>query len=431
MKKEFSEAQQVEIHTKDKQVFKGILLPSQDSSIVMLKLASGYNIGLDKKDIQQITKLGKLKIERPLLKEHKHNPKLPTISILHTGGTVASQIDYTTGAVSARFTPEELLAKFPELQQYANIHSRLVSNMFSEDMRFSHYNLLAKEIEREAKKGIQGIIITHGTDTLHYTAAALTFMLHHLPIPVILVGAQRSSDRGSSDAFLNLVSAVFFASQTDFSGVAICMHKDLNDELCIILPGLNVRKNHTSRRDAFACINTSPIAEINYNKQQVQFLKRDHKKRDPDANFHIRLMNEKLEIGMLYAHPHMHADEVARFNAYDGLIIIGTGMGHLSINHIDKFTAENEKIFRELAKLARKMPVIMTPQPLWGRINLNVYSTGRKLQEIGVQGNFSDMTPETAFLKLAYLLSTRKSKEEINRLINTDMFGEISKRSMP
>ncbi|MEK6812655.1 MAG: Glu-tRNA(Gln) amidotransferase subunit GatD [Nanoarchaeota archaeon] len=431
MKKEFSEAQQVEIHTKDKQSFKGILLPSLDPNIVMLKLSSGYNLGIDKKEIQQLTKLGKLKIERLMLKEHKHDAKLPTITILHTGGTVASQIDYTTGAVSARFTPEELVVKFPELQQHANIHSRLVSNMFSEDMRFAHYNLLAKEIEKEIKKGVQGVIITHGTDTLHYTSAALTFMLHHLPIPVVLVGSQRSSDRGSSDAFLNLTSAVFFATQADFAGVAICMHKDLNDELCTILPGVNTRKNHTSRRDAFTCINAAPIAEVNYAKQHIQFLKQDHKKRNPDARFHVRLLNEKLKVGIVYTHPQMHADEISKYNAYNGLIILGTGLGHLPVNHIDKTTAEHEKILKELSKLAKKIPVVMTPQPLAGRINMQVYSTGRRLLELGMIGNLCDTLPETAFAKLAYLLSQKKSKEEIHQAMEKNLHGEIAKRSLP
>ena len=205
MKEDFS-AEVVEIKTKDKE-FKGILLPSPKKDVVFLKLDSGYNIGIEKKNIKSMKKIGKVTSEKKVLGKLEINKNLPTIAILHTGGTVASEVDYKTGAVSPRFTPEELIAKFPELKSFANIKSKLIANMFSEDMRFSHYNKIAKEIENQVKEGVEGIIISHGTDTLHYTGAALSFMLQDLGIPVLLVGAQRSSDRGSSDAFLNLVSA--------------------------------------------------------------------------------------------------------------------------------------------------------------------------------------------------------------------------------
>ncbi|HLD15357.1 MAG TPA: Glu-tRNA(Gln) amidotransferase subunit GatD [Candidatus Nanoarchaeia archaeon] len=425
MKEEFS-AENVEIKTKDKE-FIGILLPSSKKDTVFLKLDSGYNIGIEKKNIKSMKRIKKVESEKKVLGKLEVNKNLPTIAILHTGGTVASEVDYKTGAVSPRFTPEEIIAKFPELKNMANIRSKLIANMFSEDIRFSHYNKIAKEIENEVKAGVEGIIISHGTDTLHYTAAALSFMLQDLGIPVILVGAQRSSDRGSSDAFLNLVSAALFITKSDFAGVGICMHSSMDDNNCVILPGLKSRKMHSSRRDAFKAINSNPIARVNYKKDLIEFLTHDHKKSSKDLKLKVRLFNEKLKIGIVKAHPNMYASELKSYSSFNGLILEGTGLGHLPVNKLDKETTEHDKILKEISKLAKKMPVVMATQTIFGRVNMNVYSTGRKLLEAGVLGNYSDMTTETAFIKLAYLLSNYK-KDEIKRLMNENLHGEISKR---
>ena len=425
MKEEFS-AENVEIKTKDKE-FIGILLPSSKKDTVFLKLDSGYNIGIEKKNIKSMKRIKKVESEKKVLGKLEVNKNLPTIAILHTGGTVASEVDYKTGAVSPRFTPEEIIAKFPELKNMANIRSKLIANMFSEDIRFSHYNKIAKEIENEVKAGVEGIIISHGTDTLHYTAAALSFMLQDLGIPVILVGAQRSSDRASSDAFLNLVSAALFITKSDFAGVGICMHSSMDDNNCVILPGLKSRKMHSSRRDAFKAINSNPIARVNYKKDLIEFLTHDHKKSSKDLKLKVRLFNEKLKIGIVKAHPNMYASELKSYSSFNGLILEGTGLGHLPVNKLDKETTEHDKILKEISKLAKKMPVVMATQTIFGRVNMNVYSTGRKLLEAGVLGNYSDMTTETAFIKLAYLLSNYK-KDEIKRLMNENLHGEISKR---
>lgn len=427
MKKEFSQADLIEILTKDNKTFKGINIPSKEDNTLFIKLDSGYNIGIDKSNIKRIKKLGKIKMGNIKNKSHKHDNALPTISILHTGGTVASEVDYKTGAVTPKFTPEELIAKFPEIQSVANIHSRLISNMFSDDMRFVHYNRIAGDIEKEVKKGVNGIILTHGTDTMHYTAAALSFMLQDLPIPVIIVGAQRSSDRGSSDAFLNLVSAALFIAKTDFAGVAICMHSSMNDKECLILPGLKSRKMHSSRRDAFKAINSKPIARVDYNNSFVEFLVHDHKKVDKKLKIKMKTIKENLKIGIVKAHPNMHASELKAYSSFNGLILEGTGLGHFPVSKIDQKTTEHVKILNEIKKLAKKMPVFITTQAIFGRTNMNVYSNGRKLLDAGVLGNFSDMTPETAFIKMAFLLSNYK-KDEAKKLMNENLHGEISKR---
>ena len=351
---------------------------------------------------------------------------MKAISILHTGGTLASRVS-PKGGVSAQYTAKEILDLYPEIKQLASIKSRLVANIFSENMNFSHYNLLAKEIKKEISKGVDGIIVTHGTDTLHYTSAALSFIFENLSIPVILVGAQRSSDRGSSDATLNLVSAIDFINKTDFAEVAICMHTSMEDTHCSILSALKTKKLHTSRRDAFKPINTKPYAFV-YHDKGLDLLRKDFRKVNKKSKLELKLFNPKIKVGILKTHPNMSAEEIKFYKNFDGLILEGTGLGHAPIEKIDKFTSENQKILSELKNLARKMPIVMASQCTFGRINMNVYTTGRKLQEIGILGNMHDMTTETAFIKLAWLLSNYK-KPEVKNLISENLKGEISDRS--
>lgn len=390
----------------------GVLMPSTDETILMVKLDNGYNLGFEKKDVLSI----KLVEEKKEVKEKKKekaafNKNLPTISILHCGGTIASKVDYETGAVKAKFSPEELLEMFPELGRIANLRSRLVANMMSENMRFAHYNLIAQEIAEEVRAGAGGVIITHGTDTLHCTSAALAFALEGLPVPVLLVGSQRSSDRGSSDAFLNLKCAAHFIANSDFGEVGICMHHTAEDDSCIILPACKARKLHSSRRDAFKAVNSSGFALVS-EEGRIDWLGKEYRKKGK-RELKLRLFEEKLKIGILKAHPQMFAEELKAYENFDGLILEGTGLGHFQIIGFDGRTEENRAIFQEVEKLAKKMPLAMTTQTIFGTVNMNVYSPGRKLQEAGVLGNLTDMTAETAFIKMAWLLSQKANPKEL------------------
>ncbi len=416
-----------EVVTKNGGNYRGIIIDSPDKNITTIKLDSGYNINIEKNKITKISRLKKKAAEKVSKKVEKteFDANLKTIVILHTGGTIASKVSYETGAVYPSFNPEEILGMFPELKGIANIKSRLIDNIFSEDMRFSHYNRIAKEIGKEIKNKADGIIITHGTDTLCYTSAALTFMLEGLSTPVILVGSQRSSDRPSSDAAINLLCAVNFIAKTNFSRVAICMHSETDDEFCEILPSCKTKKLHSSRRDAFKVVNGNPIAKIR--KDGNVELLRTFVKTD-ERELKLKLFMENVKVGVLKAHPNLAAEEVRMFSKFDGLVIEGTGLGHLSINETDRITKENGRILEELKKLAKKIPVAMTTQCVFGRVNLNVYDTGRKLQNIRVLGNNSDMTFETAFIKLAWLLSNYKKRSDVENLFEKDIHGEISRR---
>ena len=421
----------IKVKTKDEEIT-GIVMPSSEDKkdFLIIKLDSGYNIGIEKKKIIETKVIEKIQKTMPDKKQKLyHNPELKTITILHTGGTIASKVDYKTGGVISRFTPEEILEMFPELAKIANIKSRLISNMWSDDMRFAHYNIIAKEIEKEIHEGTDGIIITHGTDTLHYTSAALSFMLENLHVPIILVGAQRSSDRGSSDAGVNLICAARFIEKTDFAGVAICMHENAEDKDCVILPGLKTRKMHSSRRDAFKAINSSAIAKINYDFGDVEFLQKDYAKAEKHKKTKVLPIKEDIKVGLLKIHTSMHAQEFLAYNGFEGLIIEGTGLGHMPITQIDEVTKEHGKIFSTIKELVHSGTIVtVAPQTIYGRINLNVYAPGRELQNIGVLGNMLDMHPETAFIKLAWLLSNYP-KEEVKELYGKNLKGEITERT--
>lgn len=417
----------VKIVTQEESI-EGVLMPEEKNTVV-LKLDTGYNIGIDKKRVREIKVVAEYKTKK--FEAPKTEPKkgLPTISILHTGGTIASKVDYATGGTVSKFTPEDIIAMFPELKEIANIRSRLIRNMFSEDMRFAHYNIIAKEIEKEVKAGVDGIIVTHGTDTLHYTGAALSFMLNNLGVPVILVGAQRSSDRGSTDAALNLLSAAFFITASkNFAEVALCMHESTNDDWCVILPGTKSRKMHSSRRDAFQAINVTPWARVNVNEKKIELQKTGYRKR-AKTTVSVRPFKEDLKIGMLKVHPNMYAHEFEFYKGYNGIIIEGLGIaGNVPINEIDEATKEHLKIADAIKKLVNEGTIVAaTTQTIFGSVNMNVYSTGRKMQELGIIGNNTDMTSETAFIKLAWLLSN-SPKDKIKELYYTNLVGEISQR---
>lgn len=430
-KKEQINCDIVEVVT-DGKTLSGMVMPNSSEHTLVLKLDSGYNIGISRKKISKINivkKFGgnekKCESGLELHASGKVNQRkdLPVVSLLHFGGTIASMVDYSTGAVIPRFDPEEVISMFPELGKIVQLRARLLRNMFSEDMRFSHYNLLAEEILKELKNGAKGVIVTHGTDTLAYTAAALSFMLEGLDHPVLVVGSQRSSDRGSSDAALNLLCASTFIANGDFGGVAICMHADMSDERCVILPACKTRKFHSSRRDAFKPVNAEPIAYVGKDGA-INFVQKKYKKASKGLPV-VKKFRENLEVGMVYAHPQMGAEDFLHYKDYEGLVIIATGLGRLPINNIDNFTKGHEKIAAALRILAKKMPVIITTQTLFGRIHLPSYSTGVKLKEMGILGDLCDMLPETAFIKLAWLLSNYP-KDKVRELIGENLRGEIS-----
>lgn len=418
----------VKVSSKEEE-FNGTIIPSKEPETITLKLFSGYNAGFNVKNISSIAKSGEGKaVSKPPSKEITQDSSLPKIFILHTGGTIASRVDYRTGGVVSAFDPSDILSLVPELGKIARIESIFISNMFSENMRFANYQKIAQAVKKAIDSGAKGVIIGHGTDTLHYTAAALSFMLENCPVPVLLVGSQRSSDRPSSDATVNLVCAAEFAAKTDFAGVGICMHDSSSDENCVILSGTKTRKLHSTRRDAFKAVNSEPIARINYKTRKIDFSSKNCPKRSAAGKFS---MKEKFEekVGLLKIHPNMFSEQFDFFRQqkFRGLVLEGTGLGHAPIGSENPENKLNEKIFSSLKALIDSGCVVaMATQCISGTVDLQVYSTGRDLQKTGVI-SAKDMLSETAFIKLAWLLGNY-SREEAMKLFGQNLCGEINER---
>lgn len=414
-----------------KTTLRGTIVPSKDHAILVLKLGSGYNVGIKFGEISEIKKAGEGKIVgKARTASPKKGPGLPTVSILHTGGTIASRVDYRTGAVYSSFEPTDLLTMFPELNEIANLDSRLLAKMWSDDLRFKHIGLIAKAVEREAKKGVAGVIIAVGTDNLAVAAAALAFAIEKCPIPVLLVGAQRSSDRGSTDAAMNLICAASFITKSDFAGVAICMHHSSSDDKCAILTACKTRKLHTSRRDAFKPVNDTPIALVDYNSKEIRFLKKSYGKKDKKEKMVIKPKFEE-KVAMLKISINMFPEQFEFFsrNKFKGLVIEGTGLGHTPGHCPDEITKkEHKEIFPAIKKFIQQGGVaVMTSQCLFGRVQMHVYDKGIDLMNLGVIPG-EDMLPETAFVKLAWLLGNNKP-EEVKKLVAKNLKGEITERT--
>ncbi len=402
----------------------GILMPSPDKNTVLLKLDNGYNVGFNKKEVIKMVVIVKAVTAKKTSAKITKNPQLPTLAILHTGGTIASKVDYRTGAVATEFSPEELLSLFPELQTIANIESELIAQMWSDDLRFAHFALIAKAIEQQVKKGVKGIIIGIGTDNLAVASAALSFIVEKSPVPIIFVGAQRSSDRGSSDAGMNLICAAEFAIKTDFAGVAICMHESASDKNCVILPATKTYKLHASRRDAFKPVNDSPLAKIDYKTKEIKYLQKEYPQRADKL-----LLQPKMEdkVGLIKIHINMFPEQFSFFQGYKGLIIEGTGLGHTPGQAPNKESLIHKKVYPALKKLVDSgCVVVMTTQCLFGGVNMNVYDKGRDLQELGIISG-KDMLANTALVKLSWLLGNFP-KEQAKKLIGENLRGEINPR---
>ncbi|MEM3030500.1 MAG: Glu-tRNA(Gln) amidotransferase subunit GatD, partial [Candidatus Micrarchaeia archaeon] len=350
------------------------------------------------------------------------------ISILGCGGTIASRVEYATGAAFPAFSPGDLLLAFPELRGLASFSGRKLFDLLSEDMTPAHWQAVAREVAKEIRSGAQGIVLMHGTDTMGYTAAALSFMLRNLPVPVVLVGSMRSSDRGSSDNAMNLVCSVI-AAKSDCAEVGVCMHATLNDDYCFLHRGTKVRKLHTSRRDAFKSVNARPLARVWYRERKFEGMS-DYRKRDEKRQLEL---DDRINprVGLIWVHPGISPKFVAKLaDYYDGVVFAGTGLeSALPTNPFgDKLAVSLVPALKSL--IASGVAVVLAPQTLFGRINLNVYTTGRTLKALGAIGDGCDWLPETALAKLAWVLGHTRELKKVEEMMLTNYAGEMSARSM-
>ncbi|MCT9097745.1 Glu-tRNA(Gln) amidotransferase subunit GatD [Haloarchaeobius sp. HME9146] len=400
--------------------YEGVLLPSSTAEQLVVKLDGGYNVGIDRaesdvevleSDVYQIEAAQK---DSEAASEVEFDEDLPTIALISTGGTIASTVDYRTGAVTAQFDAEDVLRAVPDLAGRANYRGRVVANILSENMEVPIWQDLAEAIHEEVENGADGVVVMHGTDTMQYSASAMSFMLDS-PVPIVFTGSQRSADRPSSDNVMNAVCAVE-AAKADAAEVMVCMHGSESDDICALHRGTRVRKNHTSRRDAFETIGAEPLGIVDYDSETVEFHGEYEARGEADLAIYPDL---ESEVELVKFTPGM---DPAFFDACEGkagVIIEGTGLGHV---HTD-FIPTIEELVEDGTH------VVMTSQCLEGRVCDRVYDTGRDLLDAGVVEG-EDMLPAVAKVKLMWALANRDDAE-IARTMREPLAGEITEQSRP
>ncbi len=407
---------------KDGEKWEGILIPRSeigDENHIVLKLRSGYNVGIHIDSTTTIEKVGagvKPKFTPPPLPEQNKN--LPRVVIVSTGGTIASRVDYRTGGVRPALSASELYSVVPELSEMATVDTEILFSVFSENITSKHWIATAEAVAKHIANGVTGVVVAHGTDTLGYSVAALSYALADLPVPVVMVASQRSADRPSSDAATNLIGAVKAAVCAPFAEVVVAMHETISDTSIVFHRGTKVRKCHTSRRDAFKSVNTAPLARLEDGK--IKMLTEDYRKRDHSRKVRLNV-NFEDKVALIKAYPDINPGIIDWYieNGYRGIIFEGTGLGHVG-----------DYLFSSIENaVAKGVIVCMTSQCIWGRLNMNVYDQGRDLLSLGVI-SLDDMLPETALVKLRWILGQTSKIDEAKRLLKEKIAYDYSSRIM-
>jgi glutamyl-tRNA(Gln) amidotransferase subunit D len=400
--------------------FQGIILPrseTADDGHIVLKLHNGYNVGLAVGTIEAVAERGRREAHYKIPeKEFPFDPAKPNVKLLGTGGTIASRLDYRTGAVIPAFTPGELYGSVPELADICNLDTQKLYGVFSENMGPEQWTGTAEAIGREIAGGIDGIVIGHGTDTMHHTAAILSFMVQNSPVPIVMVGSQRSSDRPSSDAALNLIHATRTAAHSDFAEVMVCMFGPTSDQYGLLHRGTRVRKMHSSYRSTFRTIGDIPLAMVD--RERFIPLRDDIKPRRRDREVTVNTAFDD-RVSIVYYYPNMKPDIIESLidNGYKGIVIAGTGLGHV-----------NKPLYPSLKRARDEgIQVYMTVQTLWGYVQMYVYDTGRDMMDLGVIPG-QNMLPEVAYVKLGWALGQTHDGEQVRRIMLTPIAGEITER---
>ena len=400
--------------------FRGLILPRSETSDdrhIVLKLASGYNVGLAASSIEAMTAHGRREASYGIPEQDfPIDDRKPNIVLFGTGGTIASRLDYRSGAVVPAFSPGELYGSVPELAEYCNLRTEKLFGVFSENMGPEQYAVLARRVGEAIEDGADGIVIGHGTDTMHHTAAVLTFMVQDPPVPIVLVGSQRSSDRPSSDAALNLICAVKTAAESDIAEVLVCMFGPTSDQYCLLHRGTRVRKMHSSYRSTFRTIGDIPVGMVD--PDTITTFRDDYRHRRDDRRVIVNpAYNE--DVTLLYYYPGMKPDVMEGLidTGYRGIIIAGTGLGH-----VNKLSYPALRHARD-----KGVHVYMTVQTLWGFAGMYVYETGREMMAMGVIP-LANMLPEVAFIKLSWALGQTDDRDEVKDLMLTTIGDEITLR---
>ena len=394
--------------------YSGILMPryeSGDESHIVLKLKSGYNIGIEFEKIEKLEKTGERESNNENSQTIEKNEELPKILLLSTGGTIASKVDYRTGAVTPALSAAELYEAIPEIAKIANVDAEVLFSEYSENLQPEHWLEIAKKLDSIVDSDYVGVIIAHGTDTMHYSSAFLSFALSGFKKPITLVGSQRSSDRPSSDAALNLIAATKFLVNTKSKGVFVVMHQNESDDTVACHLGTRVRKNHTSKRSAFQTVGSEPAFVVYENK-----ILENMKNSFFSENEYNPRINLDTKVALIKYHPGFNPEIIESLIKleYRGIIFEGTGLGHVGRTMYDSIKKAKENgIF-----------LGMTSQCIDGRVSMTVYESGRDLLDMGIIP-LENMIPEVALVKAMWVLGNSNSDDEIKNMMLENYSSEF------
>ena len=410
----------------------GVLLPSSTDDHLVVKLEGGYNVGIDREAAalellaEDVYDVEDAQSEADA-STVEFDADLPTIALISTGGTIASTVDYRTGAVTAQFDAEDVLRAVPDLAGRANYRGRVVANILSENMEPAIWQELAEAVAEEVAAGADGVVVMHGTDTMQYSASALSFMLD-APVPIVFTGSQRSADRPSSDNVMNAVCAVG-AAKADHAETLVCMHASASDDACALHRGTRVRKNHTSRRDAFETVGAEPLGRIDYEdaaaagadgdvaNAAIRWNREPRSRRSDDESTVDVALDLDGDVELVKFTPGMDPAAWDYLEGANGVVIEGTGLGHVHTDLIPRIGSLVDD----------GTTVVMTSQCLAGRVCDRVYDTGRDLLDAGVV-EAGDTLPGTAKVKLMWALAnTGDAADAMSR----DLAGELTAESQP
>jgi glutamyl-tRNA(Gln) amidotransferase subunit D len=417
---------EVEITNDEGSTFTGVVLPRNENADplhVVVKMTNGYNVGVAASRIAAAREVGyKRAVYKIPEKDFPFDPRKKRVTLLGTGGTIASRLDYRTGAVIPAFTPGELYGAVPELAEIANLTTKKLFGVFSENMGPEQYIALAKAIGEEIAAGVDGIVVGHGTDTMAHTGAILSFMVQDSPVPIVLVGSQRSSDRPSSDAALNLINSVRAAAECDIAEVMLCMFGPTSDNYDLLHRGTRCRKMHSSYRSTFRTVGATPLAMVHPRPLEdggyFHYLTDDVLRRDKTRVPTIRpVFEDKVTIQYYYPNFRPEIIDALADLGYRGIVIAGTGLGHV-----------NKPLYPAIKRAVEQgVTVVMTVQTLWGYAQMYVYDTGRDLLDLGIIP-LDNMLPETAYMKLAWVLAQTDDPARIREMMRTPVNHEITPR---
>lgn len=340
-------------------------------------------------------------------KANEYTAGMKRILILNTGGTIAMDLSSGEAEFNASKWSETLYREVPELSEIAEIEIEQLFLEDSSDIHREHWSTLIGHIA-SVYDSYDGFVILHGTDTMAYTASALSFGLQNLAKPVILTGSQVPMSNIRSDARRNLVNSIEMAT-LPLEEVAICF----ND---FVFRGNRATKMSIGDFNAFASPNFPPLAEIGLNIEIRESLSTatSGKGLQTSGAFSDRVF-------LLKIFPNLDPRILQQLDpgSFDALIVEAFGSGNVPLKG-------DRSLFPFFSRCLEEGVIIaLTSQAPYDAVDLSNYESGRKVREMGAVGA-GDMTSEAALTKMMYLLGTCENREEIKKRFRQNMAGEIT-----